>query len=68
MSDQEHVEQTDIEIGNYKIIDLKPVEQKQDESESLFKARSKVYFWDKESKEWKERGIGNVSIVKDNET
>lgn len=30
----------------------------------LFKARTKIYIWDSENKEWKERGLGNISIIK----
>lgn len=59
----------EVEIGNYKVIDLKKVEEEEeDKSETLFKARSKLYLWDKEAKEWKERGLGNITIIKDGVT
>jgi Ran-binding protein 1 len=55
----------EVEIGNFKICDLKPEEEKVKENASeLFKARSKVYLWDKDSSEWKERGVGNVIIIR----
>lgn len=72
MSDKEEAvdnPEQEVEIGNYKIINLArkaPVEE--DKSETLFKARSKIYIWDKESKEWKERGLGNISVVKEEKT
>ncbi len=57
--------ETEVEIGNFKIVDLKPEEEQTKESATeLFKARTKVYFWDKESNEWKERGVGNVLVIR----
>lgn len=72
MSDTEQAivnPEQEVEIGNYKIIELtKQNIEQQKQEEVLFKARSKLYLWDKAGSEWKERGIGNVSIVKDEAT
>ncbi len=55
----------EVEIGNFKICDLKPQEEVVKEiCSELFKARSKVYLWDKDSNEWKERGVGNVTVIR----
>ena len=58
----------EVEIGNYKICDLQPEQEKAKENTTeLFKARSKVYFWDATSSEWKERGVGNVLIIRNDD-
>lgn len=57
--------ETEIEIGNFKVMDLQKIDQVQQENTTLlFKARTKIYIWDSDSKEWKERGLGNISIIK----
>uniref|UniRef100_A0AAZ1XAQ4 RanBD1 domain-containing protein n=1 Tax=Oreochromis aureus TaxID=47969 RepID=A0AAZ1XAQ4_OREAU len=42
-------------------VDVKTGEE---EEEEIFCTRAKLYRFDTETKEWKERGIGNVKILK----
>ncbi|KAK9685730.1 Ran GTPase binding protein Sbp1 [Basidiobolus ranarum] len=52
------------------VIKLDEVEVKtfEEDEESLFKMRAKLFRFDKELKEWKERGTGDVRFLKHQET
>ena len=58
----------ELAVGDWKIIDLPEMNVKsgEEQEESLFKARTKIYRWRNE--EWKERGVGDFSIFKNKET
>ncbi len=67
-NDNYNPEEEVVEIGNYKIVDLKPEAEKAKENATeMYKARTKIYFWDKESKEWKERGVGNLFVIRNDD-
>lgn len=40
----------------------------EEEEERLFCERAKLFRFDKDTKEWKERGIGELKILKNNTT
>ncbi|CAL4133606.1 unnamed protein product, partial [Meganyctiphanes norvegica] len=68
----------DSEVEEYEPqVDFKPViplpelvevKTGEEDEEVLFCERSKLFRFDKETKEWKERGLGDLKILKDNRT
>ncbi|XP_048350365.1 E3 SUMO-protein ligase RanBP2-like isoform X2 [Sphaerodactylus townsendi] len=62
-SDEEIVHSDDIHFEP--IISLPEVEVKsgEEDEEILFKERSKLYRWDREVNQWKERGVGEIKIL-----
>ncbi|XP_077393832.1 E3 SUMO-protein ligase RanBP2 [Festucalex cinctus] len=50
------------------LLDKVDVKTGEEDEEELFCNRAKLYRFDMETKEWKERGIGNVKILKHNTT
>ncbi|XP_063809876.1 E3 SUMO-protein ligase RanBP2-like [Pseudophryne corroboree] len=62
-SDEELVQSDDVHFEP--IVSLPEVEVKSGEEEEqiLFKERSKLYRWDREANQWKERGVGEIKIL-----
>ncbi|CAO2608084.1 RanBP2-like and GRIP domain-containing protein 4, partial [Lemmus lemmus] len=62
-SDEEVVHNEDIHFEP--IVSLPEVEVKsgEEDEEILFKERAKLYRWDREVNQWKERGIGDIKIL-----
>ncbi|XP_015275196.1 PREDICTED: E3 SUMO-protein ligase RanBP2 isoform X1 [Gekko japonicus] len=62
-SDEEVVHSDDIHFEP--IVSLPEVEVKsgEEDEEILFKERSKLYRWDREVNQWKERGVGEIKIL-----
>ncbi|PKI85141.1 hypothetical protein MVES_001107 [Malassezia vespertilionis] len=44
------------------------VKTNEEDEEAMFKIRAKLFRFDKESKEWKERGTGDVRLLKHKDT
>ncbi|XP_076018006.1 E3 SUMO-protein ligase RanBP2 isoform X1 [Genypterus blacodes] len=66
--DQEGNEEDDaqnVEVHFEPIVSLPEVETKsgEEDEEILFKERTKMYRWDPELSQWKERGIGDIKIL-----
>lgn len=58
----------EIDVGNWKIIDLQKKEETEAENMTeLFKSRTKLYRWNETEKQWQERGLGNIIVIKNNE-
>lgn len=62
-SDEEVVHNEDIHFEP--IVSLPEVEVKsgEEDEEVLFKERAKLYRWDREVSQWKERGVGDIKIL-----
>ncbi|XP_057413918.1 E3 SUMO-protein ligase RanBP2 isoform X2 [Balaenoptera acutorostrata] len=62
-SDEEVVHNEDIHFEP--IVSLPEVEVKsgEEDEEILFKERAKLYRWDREASQWKERGVGDMKIL-----
>ncbi|XP_027479510.2 E3 SUMO-protein ligase RanBP2 isoform X1 [Zalophus californianus] len=62
-SDEEVVHNEDIHFEP--IVSLPEVEVKsgEEDEEILFKERAKLYRWDREVSQWKERGVGDIKIL-----
>ncbi|XP_059577016.1 ranBP2-like and GRIP domain-containing protein 4 isoform X2 [Alligator mississippiensis] len=62
-SDEEEVHSEDIHFEP--IVSLPEVEVKsgEEDEEILFKERAKLYRWDREVSQWKERGVGEIKIL-----
>ncbi|XP_054829021.1 ranBP2-like and GRIP domain-containing protein 3 isoform X2 [Eublepharis macularius] len=62
-SDEEVVHNDDIHFEP--IVSLPEVEVKsgEEDEEIIFKERSKLYRWDREVNQWKERGVGEIKIL-----
>uniref|UniRef100_A0AAA9S165 E3 SUMO-protein ligase RanBP2 n=1 Tax=Bos taurus TaxID=9913 RepID=A0AAA9S165_BOVIN len=62
-SDEEVVHNEDIHFEP--IVSLPEVEVKsgEEDEEILFKERAKLYRWDREASQWKERGVGDIKIL-----
>ncbi|CAO3640900.1 unnamed protein product [Mucor fragilis] len=65
---EEEVESPDVHFEP--IIKLEEVEVKtnEEEEDSLFKMRAKLFRYNKDTKEWKERGTGDVKFLQHKET
>lgn len=66
-NDESHVEDTEYDPHFEPIIplpDLVEVKTGEEEEEEIFKHRAKVYRYDTETKQWKERGVGDLKILK----
>ena len=62
-SDNYNPEEELIDVGNWKIVDLKKKEEQETENKTeLFKARTKIYRIN--NGEWQERGLGNLVIIR----
>lgn len=62
---EEYNPEEELDVGNWKIIDLKKQEEaKKENITELFKARTKLYRWNDKESTWQERGTGNVMIIK----
>ncbi|XP_030614512.1 E3 SUMO-protein ligase RanBP2 [Archocentrus centrarchus] len=63
-SDEEEAPKN-VEIHFEPIVSLPEVETKsgEEDEEILFKERTKLYRWDRDSSQWKERGIGDIKIL-----
>ncbi|XP_075056368.1 ranBP2-like and GRIP domain-containing protein 4 isoform X2 [Mixophyes fleayi] len=62
-SDEELVNNDDVHFEP--IVSLPEVEVKsgEEDEEILFKERAKLYRWDREANQWKERGVGEIKIL-----
>ncbi|XP_077199747.1 E3 SUMO-protein ligase RanBP2-like [Paroedura picta] len=62
-SDEEVIHNDDIHFEP--IVSLPEVEVKsgEEDEEIIFKERSKLYRWDREVNQWKERGVGEIKIL-----
>ncbi|KAL0963548.1 hypothetical protein UPYG_G00307810 [Umbra pygmaea] len=62
-SDEE--EASDVDIHFEPIVSLPEVETKsgEEDEEILFKERTKLYRWDRDLGQWKERGVGDIKIL-----
>ncbi|KAJ8013025.1 hypothetical protein DPEC_G00049020 [Dallia pectoralis] len=62
-SDEEDANNVDIHFEP--IVSLPEVETKsgEEDEEILFKERTKLYRWDRELSQWKERGVGDIKIL-----
>merc|ERR1719242_1204966 len=66
-NDGDHVEENDHDPHFEPIIplpELVDVKTGEEEEEEVFKYRGKVYRYDTETKQWKERGVGEMKILK----
>ncbi|KAG1122403.1 hypothetical protein G6F42_011509 [Rhizopus arrhizus] len=65
---EEEVESPDVHFEP--IIKLEEVEVKtnEEEEDALFKMRAKLFRYNKDTKEWKERGTGDVKFLQHKET
>ena len=66
-NDGDHVEENDHDPHFEPIIplpELVDVKTGEEEEEEVFKYRGKVYRYDTETKQWKERGVGDMKILK----
>lgn len=52
-------------LGNYEYCAVFQVEVKsgEEDEEILFKERAKLYRWDRDAVQWKERGVGEIKIL-----
>ncbi|CAJ1079920.1 E3 SUMO-protein ligase RanBP2 isoform X2 [Xyrichtys novacula] len=64
-SDEEEETQNNVDIHFEPIVSLPEVETKSgdEDEEILFKERAKLYRWDRDLSQWKERGIGDIKIL-----
>uniref|UniRef100_A0A672L9Z1 RanBD1 domain-containing protein n=1 Tax=Sinocyclocheilus grahami TaxID=75366 RepID=A0A672L9Z1_SINGR len=62
---EEGIDGENDEIHFEPIVSLPEVEVKsgEEDEEILFKERAKLYRWDRELNQWKERGVGDIKIL-----
>lgn len=64
-SDDDDETTNNVEIHFEPIVSLPEVEVKsgEEDEEILFKERTKLYRWDRDLQQWKERGVGDIKIL-----
>lgn len=66
--DEEEVESPDVHFEPLVKLEKVEVRTNEEDEESLFKTRAKLFRFDKSLNEWKERGTGDVKFLKHKET
>uniref|UniRef100_A0A8D0CGB6 E3 SUMO-protein ligase RanBP2 n=1 Tax=Scleropages formosus TaxID=113540 RepID=A0A8D0CGB6_SCLFO len=63
--DDDDEETTNVDVHFEPIVSLPEVETKsgEEDEEILFKERTKLYRWDRDLGQWKERGVGDIKIL-----
>ena len=66
--DSYNPEEEIIEVGNWKIVELKKQENVKEENKTeLLKCRTKLYRFNQKESQWQERGLGNLIIIKNDD-
>ncbi|KAJ1723816.1 Ran GTPase binding protein Sbp1 [Coemansia erecta] len=65
---EEVVESPDVHFEPLVKLDDVVVKSHEEDEEPIFKMRAKLFRFDTEAKEWKERGTGDVKLLKHNDT
>ncbi|KAI1286013.1 E3 SUMO-protein ligase RanBP2 [Halotydeus destructor] len=62
--DESDVDDSQLNLPQIALPDVIEVKTGEEDEESVYVHRAKIYRYDKETKEWKERGVGDLKILK----